>query len=43
MMVMGPMIFIGLLLLDRVVPSPGVIWTILGPIHRLMLRLILGS
>jgi Zn-dependent protease len=39
----GPMIFIGLLLLDRIVPSPGVIWTILGPVHRLLMRLILGA
>jgi Zn-dependent protease len=43
MLRVGPMIFIGLLLLDQVLPSPGVIWTILGPVHRLLLRLILGS
>ena len=39
----GPMIFMGLLLVDRVLPAPGVIWTILGPIHSLLMRLILGG
>lgn len=38
----GPMIFIALLALDNVLPPPGIIWTILGPIHRLLMRLILG-
>ena len=38
----GPMIFMVLLALDNVLPSPGIIWTILGPVHRLIMRLILG-
>jgi Zn-dependent protease len=40
---LGPMIFMGLLLIDRILPPPGVIWTVLGPVHRLLMRLILGS
>jgi hypothetical protein len=39
----GPMIFMLLLAADRLLPSPGIIWTILGPIHRLLLRLILNA
>ncbi len=38
----GPMIFMGLLALDRVLPPPGIIWTVLGPVHSLLMRLILG-
>ena len=38
----GPMIFMALLALDNVLPPPGIIWTILGPVHRLLMRLILG-
>jgi Zn-dependent protease len=43
MLAYGPMIFMGLLLLDRLVPGRGIIWTILGPVHSLLLRLILGN
>ncbi|MBN1640445.1 MAG: site-2 protease family protein [Anaerolineae bacterium] len=43
MLSFGPMVFMGLLLLDRLVPAPGIIWGILGPVHSLLLRLILGS
>jgi Zn-dependent protease len=43
MLRVGPMIFIGLLLVDRVLPPPGLIWRVLGPVHELLLRLILGS
>ena len=39
----GPMVFMGLIMLDRVLPAPGIIWTILGPVHRLLMRLILGN
>ena len=39
----GPMIFMMLLAADRLLPSPGIIWTILGPIHRLLMWLILNA
>jgi Zn-dependent protease len=43
MLQVGPMIFFGLLMLDRVLPPPGIIWGILGPIHRLLLQLFWSS
>jgi Zn-dependent protease len=43
MLRLGPMIFMGLLLVDRILPPPGLIWTVLGPLHDLLMRLILGS
>jgi Zn-dependent protease len=39
----GPMLFMLLLFADRALPSPGIIWTILGPVHRLLMRLILNA
>lgn len=39
----GPMLFMLLLFADRALPSPGIIWTILGPVHRLLMRLILSA
>lgn len=39
----GPMLFLGLIMIDRILPPPGLIWTILGPIHSLLMRLILGA
>jgi Zn-dependent protease len=42
MLRLGPMIFMGLLVVDRILPYPGLIWRILGPIHDLLMRLILG-
>jgi Zn-dependent protease len=38
----GPMVFMALLALDNVLPPPGIIWTILGPVHSLLMRLIMG-
>ena len=43
MLRVGPMIFIGLLLVDRILPPPGLIWRVLGPVHNLLMRLIVGS
>jgi Zn-dependent protease len=37
----GPMLFMLLLFADRALPSPGIIWTVLGPFHRLFMWLIL--
>jgi Zn-dependent protease len=42
MLSLGPMIFMGLLLVDRMLPGRGIIWTILGPAYDLLMRLILG-
>jgi len=39
----GPLIFMLVLFADRALPSPGIIWTVLGPIHRLLLWLILNA
>jgi Zn-dependent protease len=39
----GPMVFMLLLVVDRVLPAPGLIWGILGPLHKLLLRIILTS
>jgi Zn-dependent protease len=39
----GPMLFMLLLFADRALPSPGIIWGILGPIHTLLMRLILNA
>ena len=39
----GPMLFMLLLFADRALPSPGIIWTILGPVHRLLMWLILTA
>lgn len=38
----GPMLFILLILIDRVLPGPGIIGGILGPVRDLLLRVILG-
>ena len=42
MLAWGPMIFMMLIVVDQVIPGAGVIWTVLGPAHELLLRLILG-
>ena len=43
MVVWGPWLFIGLIMLDNIVPLPrGLIWTILWPFFRLLLWLITG-
>ena len=39
----GPLIFMLLLFADRALPSPGIIWTILGPLHRLLMWLVLNA
>ena len=39
----GPMIFMLLLLVDRVVPGRGLIWGVLGPLYDLLMRIILTS
>jgi Zn-dependent protease len=39
----GPMIFMLLLFADRALPSPGIIWGILGPVHRLLMWVILNA
>jgi Zn-dependent protease len=39
----GPLIFMLVLFADRALPSPGIIWTILGPVHRLLMWLILNA
>ena len=39
----GPLIFMLLLFADRALPSPGIIWTILGPLHRALMWLILNA
>jgi Zn-dependent protease len=39
----GPLIFMLILFADRALPSPGIIWTILGPLHRLLMWLILNA
>jgi Zn-dependent protease len=39
----GPLIFMALLAIDTVLPPPGIIWTVLGPIHQALMRLIIGS
>ena len=39
----GPMLFMLLLFADRALPSPGIIWGILGPVHGLLMRLILNA
>jgi len=43
MLIWGPYIFMALLVVDRVLPGRGIIWTVLGPVHELLMRLILGS
>ena len=42
MLSLGPMIFMALLLVDRILPGRGIIWTILGPAYDLLMRLIVG-
>jgi len=39
----GPMLFMLLLFADRALPRPGIIWGILGPVHSLLMRLILSA
>jgi Zn-dependent protease len=39
----GPMLFMALIVIDRILPGRGIIWTILGPFYDLLMRLILGS
>jgi Zn-dependent protease len=39
----GPLIFMLVLFADRALPSPGIIWTVLGPVHRLLMGLILNA
>ena len=43
MLSLGPMIFMALIFVDQLLPGRGIIWTILGPIHDLLMRLVLGS
>jgi Zn-dependent protease len=43
MLTLGPMIFVGLLVIDRALPGRGIIWTILGPFYDLLMWLILSS
>ena len=40
---LGPMIFIGLIVIDQILPGRGIIWTVLSPFYRLLMSLILGS
>ena len=42
MQVYGPMIFMAVIFIDRILPGRGIIWTILGPVYDLLLRVILG-
>lgn len=42
MMALGPMLFMFLIVIDRLLPSPGIIGAILRPFHTLLMRLILG-
>jgi Zn-dependent protease len=42
MLTLGPMIFMALLFVDQILPGRGIIWTILGPVHSLLMGLILG-
>jgi Zn-dependent protease len=39
----GPFVFMALIVIDRALPGRGIIWTILGPVHELLMRLILGG
>ena len=39
----GPLIFMLLLFADRALPGRGIIWTVLGPLHRLLMWLILNA
>lgn len=41
-MTFGPMIFIAVIMIDRFIPGRGIIWTILGPIYDLLIKVILG-
>jgi Zn-dependent protease len=43
MLSLGPMIFMALIFVDQILPGRGIIWTILGPIHDVLMRLVLGS
>lgn len=43
MLSLGPMVFMLLLFVDRVLPGRGIIWTILWPFYRLLIWLILGQ
>jgi len=43
MLSLGPMIFMALIFIDQLLPGRGIIWTILGPLHELLMRLVLGS
>jgi Zn-dependent protease len=38
----GPMIFMLLIVVDRLIPGRGIIWTVLWPPYRLLMGLILG-
>jgi Zn-dependent protease len=42
MLILGPIIFMALIVIDRFLPGPGIIWTILRPFHTLLMRLVLG-
>jgi Zn-dependent protease len=39
----GPLIFMLVLFADRALPPPGIIWRILGPVHDLLMWLILNA
>ena len=43
MLSLGPMIFMALIFVDQLLPGRGIIWTVLGPVHELLMRLVLGS
>lgn len=42
MLTFGPMIFMLLIVVDRLIPGRGIIWTILWPPYQLLMRLVLG-
>jgi Zn-dependent protease len=42
MLTFGPMIFMLLIVVDRLIPGRGIIWTILWPAYRLLMGLVLG-
>ena len=42
MQVYGPMIFMAVIFIDQILPGRGIIWTVLGPIYDLLLKVILG-
>lgn len=42
MLAYGPMIFMVVILIDRLLPGRGIIWTILWPPYQLLSKLILG-